>query len=139
MRMGIFKYVVMVCVAGGLLASCSTLDLPNAYRLKKTDPQDMSPEHGRVAVIWPKDINSDSFTFDFTFDGGDGSEPQKEVFTLSVDDGARPLIKRPKGNNLGVLTVYSLPAQEQARAEAFKKALIERLFSLKTSYETSCF
>lgn len=112
----------MLIALGGMLSSCSTIDLRNAYALSKAGPMDGNPETGRLAVMWPADIEAAGILFSFTLEK-DGDVIHAEQFMLDPDETAKPLIKKPKGKNAGDLTVFRIKDRELERAQSFQNFL----------------
>ena len=91
---------------------------------------DADPETGRIAVIWPEDIEAAGLSFSFNLAKGD-DVIREEQFMLDPDTTAKPLIKKPKAKNLGEITVFRIRKEDIDRARSFQAFLEQAQHSTK--------
>ena len=112
--------LIVILVLTATLAACSTLDVRGAYAVKKLKPTDIDPRTARLAVIWPEGFGAETITLSWTVTE-DETLIRKEQYELrTMTPALIEGIKRPRGDNLGPVTVYALPNTDVESATVFQ-------------------
>jgi len=110
------KFIALMVTSALLMCGCASLDLRTAYALSKLTPADLSPQDGRVAIIFPEGFvlrNPPQISYKASYQG---AVKYDAYFQLIEDNTQAAFIPLPKDKRLEDISIFALSQTDLPKA-----------------------